>query len=359
MLVSKTSKLKWSNKIKKIYVDKGYVYTGLCDEFEVKVEDLGKGSNALVDVQCDYCGETVPKHFSAYNKQREKIDTNKDCCLNCAPIKLKESFIQKYGVDHPSQVPEILEKIKQGERIDFSLVQEAFKRVGYELISASEEYESGHTPLNYICPHHRHEGIKTMSYNNLRHGRSCKSCATDKVSEILRYSGEFICSEFIKKGYEPLFKAEEYINARIALPYICKNHREEGRKTISYNSIQSGHGCHSCFADRNTGEKSYKWNPNLTDEERLMKRSYTEYYSWRKDVFKRDDYTCQCCGQRGGKLNAHHLVNYSHDVVGRLDLENSATMCKEHHILFHKTYGYQNNTREQYEEFKESLTIQI
>lgn len=360
MLISKTAKLKWSNKIKKKYIDKGYIYTGLNDEFEVRVEDLDKRSTAaIVEVKCDYCGEIVSKSFDAYNKQREKIKSSKDCCKKCASIKFKESFIQKYGVEHPSQVSDILEKIKQGERNNFLIIQEEFKKVGYELISTSSEYESVHIPLSYICPHHKDKGIQKISYNNLRHGKRCRFCSKEKTSSIQRLSGEFIYYEFLVKGYKPLFKAEEYINAQQLLPYLCCKHKNEGIKYISYSNLKAEHGCYSCFVDRITGDKNHQWNPNLTNEERIKARSYTEYYSWRKQVFERDDYTCQCCGRRGGRLNAHHLINYSDDVNTRLALSNGVTICKSDHILFHKTYGYKNNTPQQYEEFKKSKQEQL
>ncbi|PAD70718.1 hypothetical protein CHH83_02625 [Bacillus sp. 7586-K] len=56
-LITKTVKVKWNSKICKHYKDKGYQYTKIGEEFEVKVEDLTKSSNVLVDVECDgsYC----------------------------------------------------------------------------------------------------------------------------------------------------------------------------------------------------------------------------------------------------------------------------------------------------------------
>ena len=53
MLLTKTVKLNWHPKIKKHYEEKEYIYTKMGDEFEVKVEDLTKGSNVKVLVKCD------------------------------------------------------------------------------------------------------------------------------------------------------------------------------------------------------------------------------------------------------------------------------------------------------------------
>jgi len=52
-LINKTVKIKWHNNTKKYYESKGYQFTAYKDEFEIKVEDLTKGSHTLVDVECD------------------------------------------------------------------------------------------------------------------------------------------------------------------------------------------------------------------------------------------------------------------------------------------------------------------
>jgi len=35
-----------------------------------------------------------------------------------------------------------------------------------------------------------------------------------------------------------------------------------------------------------------------------------EYRQWRSDVFTRDDFICQVCGVKGGRLNAHHIKSF-------------------------------------------------
>lgn len=63
------------------------------------------------------------------------------------------------------------------------------------------------------------------------------------------------------------------------------------------------------------------------------------YIEWRKAVFERDNYTCQLCGQVGGKLNAHHIKPFAGSPEGRLDVSNGVTLCKECHKEVHRNGG--------------------
>lgn len=64
-------------------------------------------------------------------------------------------------------------------------------------------------------------------------------------------------------------------------------------------------------------------------------RENKEYREWRKSVFKRDDYTCQHCGEKGGKLNAHHIKKWSECVEERFSVNNGITLCEECHKDIH------------------------
>ena len=65
-------------------------------------------------------------------------------------------------------------------------------------------------------------------------------------------------------------------------------------------------------------------------------RRTPEYRRWRKEVYKRDDYTCQICGKRGGNLNAHHIEHFSKNKKLRTDINNRITLCEECHKYIHR-----------------------
>lgn len=110
--------------------------------------------------------------------------------------------------------------------------------------------------------------------------------------------------------------------------------------------------CRTCACKLfKSGENHYKWNPNKTDEERLMKRVGSEYDNFIRIVFKRDNYTCQCCGQYSGNLKAHHLDGFNWCIEKRTDPNNGITLCETCHNNFHSIYGKGDNTKEQFEEW--------
>lgn len=65
-------------------------------------------------------------------------------------------------------------------------------------------------------------------------------------------------------------------------------------------------------------------HPLLVNEQRL---SWPEWASIRTAVFERDAFTCQYCGQRGGKLECDHVVPISRG--GSNDIKNLVTACRD------------------------------
>lgn len=61
-----------------------------------------------------------------------------------------------------------------------------------------------------------------------------------------------------------------------------------------------------------------------------------EYVKWRDNVFVRDNYTCQQCGNRGVELNAHHIKEYAKYPALRYDVDNGITLCVKCHKKIHK-----------------------
>lgn len=95
------------------------------------------------------------------------------------------------------------------------------------------------------------------------------------------------------------------------------------------------------------GEKNPNWKGGTYGTERHTLMGRIEYINWRKQVFERDNYTCQFCGIRGGKLNADHIIPYAADKTKALDLNNGRTLCipchKKTDTWGHKVHKYIEN----------------
>jgi transposase/5-methylcytosine-specific restriction endonuclease McrA len=97
------------------------------------------------------------------------------------------------------------------------------------------------------------------------------------------------------------------------------------------------------------------WNGFINPINDKIRKS-SEYKEWRQSVYNRDNYTCQCCGQVSGKINAHHILNFSKNEALRFDVSNGITLCENCHSSnieggFHNLYGTYNNTEEQLKEY--------
>ena len=92
-------------------------------------------------------------------------------------------------------------------------------------------------------------------------------------------------------------------------------------------------------------------NKGKTLIQKLVRKN-KKYLQWRADVFKRDNYHCNKCGN-GGKLNAHHLISLSSILKNYYikstqdarkckelwDIGNGITLCEQCHKGTNN-YGY-------------------
>jgi len=86
------------------------------------------------------------------------------------------------------------------------------------------------------------------------------------------------------------------------------------------------------------GKNAPNWKGGVTKKNRLI-RMGIKYRLWREKVFKRDNWTCQECGKRGGKLEAHHIKSFAHHPKLRFRINNGLTLCIPCHKLT-DNYGY-------------------
>jgi transposase len=98
--------------------------------------------------------------------------------------------------------------------------------------------------------------------------------------------------------------------------------------------------------------KRYKQQREPREERKLL-----EYKLWAEAILKRDNYICQKCGKKGGKLEVHHIFNWADYPELRYAIDNGITLCRECHREFHKQFGKRKNTKAQLEVFLKGWQI--
>lgn len=112
-----------------------------------------------------------------------------------------------------------------------------------------------------------------------------------------------------------------------------KQQSEETRKKISNSmkGVKKSLEMRAKLSMRKKGPNSlHLWKGGITEQNRIIRQSF-EYRLWRTQVYERDNYTCQVCLVRGGKLNADHIKPFCDYVELRFDLDNGRTLCEGCH----------------------------
>lgn len=78
------------------------------------------------------------------------------------------------------------------------------------------------------------------------------------------------------------------------------------------------------------GDKWHTWRGGITPINKAIRNS-VEYKLWREAIFKRDNWTCIWCKQKGGKLNADHIKPFAYYPELRFALDNGRTLCESCH----------------------------
>lgn len=192
--------------------------------------------------------------------------------------------------------------------------------------------------------------IRKSYFNRENTCNTCRNNKRKKVSKVCPCCG--ITFETSRKN---IYCSEKcYHNYKVMNRIIC--HCEYCGKELHLTNADyersKKHFCDkSCSGKYHMKENNPSYNPDLDEEDRRLKRRIFGYKNFRDEVLKRDNYTCQITGEKDCELEVHHLNGYDNFKKLRLDIENAITISKKIHSLFHKIYGYGDNTKEQFEEF--------
>jgi len=309
MLESKTVMVKWNGFSKKWYENKGYIWTKPGDLFECKVEDLPPSSNVFVEYSCDYCGTVKPIKYNLYNKKLKDSINKKDACINCASKKVRETMIDKYGVEWNTQLNEVKQAVGDKLKIDEDIVNKDFGNKGYIKLTS---YIDIFTDIKYICIKHKDKGIQTTNYNNLKHANhTCRYCISENLS------GE---NSYLWKG--GITDLNNYLRSKVKqwqfdtlkqYNYTCSVTNIKDRKNVIVHHTYP----------------FYKIVEEVLEKLNLDIRESISFYT-DKEL---SDMSSLC-------LTLHYKYGYGEVIIDKI------------HLLYHKFYKNENNNILTFEEFK-------
>ena len=233
---------------------------------------------------------------------------------------------------------------RNNKRTTVSYKEEVFNLVGdeYEVIGEYKTARDDIKMIHHKCGRHIHMTPDSFINSKCR----CKFCSGNQ-----RKTNEEHRLEVAEWSNGRLKFIGEYINNKTKTSY---KHIECGEVfQATPDSIKRAKvGCPKCSVALRSKNNHYRYNPNLTEEERNARDMFNgEIKKWRTKIFERDDYTCVVCGIRGSSLNAHHILSWDTHIDERFSFDNGITLCESCHREFHKTFGYGNNNNLQLDLF--------
>lgn len=178
--------------------------------------------------------------------------------------------------------------------------------------------------------------VKTKTYDHCRDKNSIQKrvqAIKNKVEERKKlgiHTGTCKCGNsksHKSKRCKECFKKSVY--KEVSKCVICGNNTKNWRHKTCSNT---------CFRNfqkkRYTNENNPNWRGGVRKPNATIRASEI-YKEWRNEVFERDKYTCQDCGQIGWELHAHHIKPFSKYPELRTELSNGITLCKKCHSKHH------------------------
>jgi len=177
------------------------------------------------------------------------------------------------------------------------------------------KFQKGCIPWNKDIPRTEETKLKISIANK---GKIRSEVIREKLSKAFKgriYSKEH--NEKISKARKGMIFSEE---ARRNMSKVRKGKRISPNTEFKKGQIGYWKGKHlpevtkekiSKANEGKYGSNNPNWKGGISSLEHLIRTNFKSR-QWRSDVFTRDNFTCQICGDnRGHNLNAHHIKSFS------------------------------------------------
>lgn len=185
--------------------------------------------------------------------------------------------------------------------------------------------------IKKICEHcnNTYQGTKVSKYcgydcakasRKRRVILNCKHCNKEFEVQIYRTEANY-CS------YECKYKDQSSEIIEIICDYCHNTFTRKSHKVGKHNFCS-----HDCSNKYNVGSNHYEWKESLHDKHYKLALK-----QWGISIKKRDNYTCQVCGETDKELlEAHHIKYKSKYPELQFDYDNGITLCQMCHAIEHK-----------------------
>lgn len=191
---------------------------------------------------------------------------------------------------------------------------------------------------------------------NLKNG-ALKDCGCDKINKKLEEEKQ-LNMQIINRKFGRLLviskcaKRYKYKNIR-ANYWLCLCNCGKIKIVSSSNLLTGNTQSCGCLQFEVAYQGIHFGSRKQKERNKIMNTK--EYKIWRKEVFKRDNNTCQICGSTKN-IVVHHLLSFSKNIKHRFNLNNGVTLCANCHNKFHEIYTSTNFNINNFIEFKNSST---
>lgn len=145
--------------------------------------------------------------------------------------------------------------------IAYEEVEKRFVEKGLLLLTTKENYRKSTDKLAFQCLTHPDEIQQGITYNKLKEGYGCRSCAAIARSNNRRTPYVEIKATFENRNYELLTTEEEFTSTQNPLLYRCLKHPYAKLKPILYHNLLNGKGCRPCANERKADKRRHDLFP--------------------------------------------------------------------------------------------------
>lgn len=355
-------------------------------ELKIKWMNFNKGAG------CYDCGvDTYRKDYKDVKKafddkglvllDTEYINIHQKMECVCPKHPNNKFFISYNNIKSSKGCPDCNKRKRSRNSFSFEKIKESFLDNGLVVKEGQEKiYKNTMSIVEATCIEHPEETV-FVSYNKVnRRKYPCSKCKKERHPETLKLTFTEVNERFQNIGLI-LEEGQNYRGCDKPLKFRCVSHPDKVQMK-SYRDVRHRtYPCDYCYDEIRRGDTSPNWKGGRSEVQKFVRWNLRE---WKKDVLAKDNGKCVITGDLADKtFPVHHLLSAKtifEDVVKEVNFEIKESISKhteeeleilsnifsqkhsvhlgvvlrpDIHKLFHRIYGYKNNTPQQFEEFKE------